>query len=354
MLPVFVRLSLFALVVALVGIPGFLPGQTPAAGSFHVESTRPVPSPNGKMVVIVDQLQPVDEDGQRDEFSGILRLRILPADGSGSPARARQIEAPRVRTIRAPEWLDDRWAVVEYSISRASRGVAYLDTASGRVIQLEIVTATSGRRKEAAMPVGSLANFEVIDSMPDGTTNRIVSLTHGHSSLFPLVVRKIPPAGEAAKTREDGASALDDVLNAMAAWEKARTQLSLPGAVVDQATDSISPDGKLMAVLACAEQGPRAIVIPTQASTPEEAFAKVGVVALTADIRLNCGTREGSEDFPVDGRYSTVWESPTTVQILREVYKDESDTPERIPVMKVSLEGGEMRISSAQDARVAR
>jgi hypothetical protein len=354
MFPVFVRFSFFALVVALVEVPGFLPAQTPAAGSVHVESTRPVTSPNGKMVVIVDQLQPVDEDGQRDEFSGVLRLRIRPADGGEGPARARQIEAPRVRTVRAPEWLDDRWAVVEYSISRASRGVAYLDTASGRVIQLEIVTATGGRRTEAGMTAGSLANFEVIDSTPDGTANRIVSLTHGHSSLFPLVVRKVPAAGDAAKTREDGASALDDVLTAMTAWEKARTDLSLPGAVVDQATDSISPDGKLMAALACTEQGPRALVLPTEAGTPEEAFAKVGVVALTSGIRLNCGTHEGTEDIPVDGRYATVWETPTTVQILREVYKDESDTPERTPVLKVSLEGGEMRISSAQDARADR
>jgi hypothetical protein len=333
-------------------------GETPAVAqpAVHVESTRPVLSPDGKQVLIVDHLMPIDETGQKDEFSGLLKVRLSSAERGTTMVRSRDIEAPRVRTVRAPQWLDNRWAVVEYSISRASRGVAYLDGASGRVVQLEIVTVTGGGASERTegnrtLP-GGLAHFEVQDSMPDGTVSRVSSLTHGQASVFPIVIGSVTKAGEAATVRPDGTSALDDVLTGMAAWETWKAKLEIPGAAVDQASESVSPDGKLMAALICTERGPRLVVMPISSKSPEDVFGGLGVVTLSPSIRLSCqddgntgGNEAGGEESFGESRYGTLWQGPDQVIIFRENFNSESDQPVRTNLLSAKLEQGEIRLS---------
>jgi hypothetical protein len=152
--------------------------------------------------------------------------------------------------------------------------------------------------------------------------------------------------GEAGKTRADGSSLLDDVLTAMAAWEEAGKDLELPGATVDQASESVAPNGKHMAALACTENGPRLVIIPLDQTGAAETLHRIGVVALSPSIRLNCGTAESGEAEFGESRHATDWEGPTTVRIFRESFTAESDEPLRTNLIRATMEQGELRIST--------
>lgn len=322
----------------------------------HVETLRPVASPDSTQVAFVDHLQPEVAPGERDITNGQLRLRIRLAKDP-SIERIRDLEAPRIRALRAPEWMDTRWLAVEYDISRTSRGIAYLDTATGRVLQVEIVMTSPSEGAGRGDQNLTMTYYELTDTMPDGTGEGIVSFARGNSVIFPLSIPTVPAKGQAAKLREDGSSHLDDILEAVQAWANYRSRNQLEQVSLDQASESIAPDESGLAGLVCTNLGSRFLVIPIGRAKPAEALALASLLPLPSKIRLNCdesaGGSEPGQSQPASGghfgeqRHITTWLSPTTVQIIRETFANEGDRPDQVPVLQLDLNSQPLTLTPA-------
>jgi hypothetical protein len=313
------------------------PAILSGAQDVQVESSRAVPSPDNKFTVTVDRLMPVI-DGTPDKYSGKMVVRVSSGE-STVPIRQRFIEATQVRFLDQPIWLEKSpWCAFVYNVAKNASGLVYMNAETGRAIQIELVALT--RRMGATQSIEQeITSLEVSDHLTKIT--RTHNIPKDGASLFPLVLKKLPLfEGKPFNQPE-----LEEVIAALDAFQQFLAKLAVESLDLEQASETISPDGKHLAVLACAGGKQFLIVVPVGLGSPAATFQKVVTVELDKSLQLSCGLAASVngetpevESMGGDFRYATAWNGSNIV-VEREVFGAEDDEPKRERVYVISAQG---------------
>lgn len=324
-----------------------------------LESTRPVPSPDGKHTVAVEWEIPV-ATGEAVDFSGRMQVRV--ADTGGTATRQRQIEAPQVRSVQTPLWLDNRWAAFTYNIQKNFNGMVYLDAADGAALQVEMV-APVRRMGATGRTESELTSLDVIEHSTTGT-GLYRNITRGRASVFPLVLKAFPQFDGQPFSRAF-LSELRSAIGAYGAWLAGRGVNDLH---LETGSETFSPDEKHVALLACVTEdgqpetsGPATalIIVPLESGSAKAALASTRLVRLDSAVQLSCASPPLAEGDPQSNlmmvdfvRYTTRWQDARTVAVDREITDEEREEIRNEPVFLATLDGETTRLPAADQAPV--
>lgn len=351
------RLRRLGLLLTLIG-----GGVMPGAGSFEaraqelLESTRPVLSPDARHSVTVEWAVPV-ATGDGVDFSGRMQVRVR--DVGGTATRQRLIEAPQVRSVQTPQWLDNRWAAFTYNIQKNFNGMVFLDAASGSALQLEMI-APVRRMGGTGRMEAELTSLDVIEH---DTTGSVLyrNITRGRSSVFPLVLSALPPF----EGRPFSRAFLQELRGAVAAYRNWLDRQGAEDLHLEAGTETFSPDENHVAMLTCVRHvsqpetsGPATalLITPLKARGADEALASTRLVPLDSSVQLACASGSYDPDTVTLAdyiRYTTRWTDARTVAVEREVNDEEQEEIITEPVFLVSLDGETTRLPAADSVPVA-
>jgi hypothetical protein len=310
------------------------------------DSTRPVASPDGKKVVVVERIFRV-VDGEPERYPSRLLVRI--SDAGATTTRQRRIDASQVRLLNPPRWLDNRWAAFTYNISKNANGVVYVDGETGEALQMEFVAL---RRRMAASDVieVELTSFEVTEY----TTQvlRITNITRRNRSVFPLFLRPLPPYD----TTPFPWVFAEQVRAAVQAYHAFLEKKNIKSLRLEEASESFAPEDKRLAALACVNGQPTAFISPMEAESPAAALERVVFFPLEPDITLTCLADVGptSKDVPTTSsiseeseplghfgefRFRTSWKDENTALVEQELFESEEQEPHREPLYALHVDG---------------
>lgn len=312
-----------------------------------VESTRPAPSPDGSQVAVVDHIARI-VDGEAERYSGKMAIRIT--DTQGTVTRQRRVDATQARIVNTPQWLDDQWCAYTYNISKNANGVVYLDTRSGKALQVEFVAVS--RRMGATDTVETeLTSLEATDYGESIT--KVSNITRTGRSVFPLLLRQLPPF--------DGNPFpivfAEQVQMALDAYRAFLANRGIRTLRIEQASESFNAKETHLAALACTDGLPAVLIIPLQAENPAAAMAATKISLLDDDVQLSCQVEYPAETDtdaeslsppqvkPVElgqfgeFRFRTAWKDDTSVVVEKEIFETEEEESRKEPFFSVSLEG---------------
>lgn len=317
-----------------------------------VESTRPVPSPDGSRMFVVDHISRII-NGEPERYSGRMLVRVT--DSQGTVTRQRRIEASQVRLINPPLWLDERWAAFTYNVSKNANGVVYFNADSGEAVQVEFVAFA--RRLAATDTVErELTSFEA--TLYAGRVLRVSNITRRGRSVFPLLLRPLPPY----EINPFPLVFAEQVRAALYAYQEFLEKNKVSELRLEEATESFNTEETHMAVLACVNDKPSLILATLQAENAADALSKVKLLELDSSLELNClrDTPDGREqanglesgagetsDTETLGhfgeyRYRTQWRDSQTVLVQKEIFETEDQEPRQEALYELTL-GGELR-----------
>ncbi|MGC8740644.1 MAG: hypothetical protein ACP5UB_04220 [Candidatus Sumerlaeaceae bacterium] len=319
------------------------------------DSTRPVASPDGKRTIVVDRIFRV-VDGELERYPSRMLVRIT--EVGSTVTRQRLIDASQVRLLNPPRWLDDRWAAFTYNISKNANGVVYVDSASADALQLEFVALRRRMAGSDTIEV-ELTSFEVTDYGQRIT--RIPNVTRRNRSVFPLFLRPLPPYDT---TPFPGVYA-EQVRKAVKAYHDFLEKNKIRSLRLEEASESFSPEDKMLAVLSCVDGKPAALLCPLEAESPAAALERVHIFPLDPNISLTCLSDAGaaqadtptsstiSEDSEVLGhfgeyRFRTSWKDEATALVEQEFFESEEQEPHREPLYALHLDGRIEKIAQAK------
>ncbi len=288
--------------------------------------------------------------GDALDFSGRMQVRV--SDVGGTATRQRQVEAPQVRSVQTPLWLDDRWAAFSYNIQKNFNGIVYLDTEAGTLLQLEMVAPV--RR------MGATGRFEAeltsLDVAEHGTTETAVhrNITRGRSSVFPVVIRTFPPFDGRPYPHPFPAE-LSEALGAYRTWMAANSMTDME---IETGSEAFSPDERHVALLAYLDTESDGvttsvaslIIAPVDGTSPQEVFSAAKLLRLDPAVRLSCVTQLAYDDAdagmmaPDLVRYTARWQDSRTVAVDREIADEERDEIRTEPVYLATLDGETTRL----------
>ncbi len=328
---------------------GLVLGQTMTLS----DSTKPVASPDGSKVVIIDRIFRII-DGEVQRYPSRLLVRVV--DRGGTQTRQRRIDASQVRLLNPPRWIDNRWAAFTYNISKNANGVVYVDTETAEAIQLEFVQL---RRRMAATDAveTELTSFDVTEYTTDVV--RVSNITRRNRSVFPLFLRPLPPYD----TSPLPWVFVEQVRAALRAYRGFLAQHKLRSLNVEEASESFAPEEKFLAALACVDGQPAALVCPMEAESPAAALEQVHFVRLDPDIELAClaETSSNGEDERTtptledesdrlgrfrEYRFTTRWRDENTALIEQEIFESEEQEPRREVLYALTLDGKLEKLAS--------
>lgn len=310
------------------------------------DSTRPVASPDGKKIVIVDRIFRVI-DGELERYPSRMLVRI--SETGSTVTRQRLIDASQVRLLNPPRWIDTRWSAFTYNISKNANGVVYINSDTAEALQMEFVAL---RRRMAATDTVEveLTSFEVTHY---GTrVVRIPNITRRNRSVFPLFLRPLPPYD----TTPFPWVYAEQVMNAVTAFQEFLAKNKVSSLRVEEASESFAPEDKMLAALACVDGKPSAILFPLEAENAAAALERARLFSLDPEITLTCqaDTAAQSGDAPTSStinedneplghfgeyRFRTSWKDEATALVEQEVFESEEQEPHRIPLYALHLDG---------------
>ncbi len=317
-----------------------------------VESTRPVPSPDGSRMFVVDHISRII-NGEPERYSGRMLVRVT--DSQGTVTRQRRIEASQVRLINPPLWLDEHWAAFTYNVSKNANGVVYFNADSGEAVQVEFVAFT--RRLAATDTVErELTSFDA--TLYAGRVLRVSNITRRGRSVFPLLLRPLPPY----EINPFPLVFAEQVRAALYAYQEFLEKNKVSDLRLEEATESFNAEETHMAVLACVNDKPSLILATLQAENAADALSKVKVLELDSSLELTClrdtpdggeqsngldsSAGETSDTEPLghfgEYRYRTQWRDSQTVLVQKEIFETEDQEPRQETLYEITL-GGELR-----------
>ncbi len=339
---------LSVVLVVLAGAAMAAPGDT------RVGSTRPVRSPDGTRMVVVDHVMPV-VDGEADRFSGRMVVRVT--DAEGTTTRRRQVETSQISVIQSPRWLDDALVAYFYNIKKNANGIVYFDSRTGAAVQVEFVT--TARRMAATNKVETAVTSIEVTEYATGP-QRIATFVRDGAGVFPLFIRTLPPFENAPYPRP----VYDDLRAALAARKDFLAARKIREMDPEVASESFSPDGKYLAALACNDGKPALVVVPLHADSARVALQATVVAPLDEEVTLNCNADapaapEGEKtadatSVPAPGqtqsgefggyRFTTEWKDAATILIVKETFETEEQPMQREPYFAVTAAGQATRL----------
>lgn len=329
------------LLLLLVGGADSSPART--------ERTAAILSPTGKHTVTVEWTPP-EQVGDSVEYSGQMRVRV--ADTGGTLSLQRDLQAPQVRSIQVPLWLDDRWSAFSYNIQKNSNGIVYVDMQDGRVLQLEMVAPA--RRMGATGQIQSdLTSLNIVEFLANRTES-YSNITRGRQSLFPLVLPEVP----AWKGGPYSRGFLNELQASLKAYRQWLDEKEITALIAESGTESFAPDERHFAVLVCLSDAqstapvPGLVIAPVTRASAGDVLRTTRLVRLDSPLDLPCmaALRPGESEtaYPVDYvRYTTRWQDARTVAVEREVVDDEREELQREPVYLATVDGETTRLPAA-------
>lgn len=318
-----------------------------AAGDVQLDATRAVASPDGKLRASVERLSTV-RDAEPEAFSGRMIIRVTDAT-TKAIVKQRYVEASQVRLLEPPVWLNSGLCAFSYNIAKNARGMVYFEIASGKALQVELVS--TARKMAASNKVEQeLTSLDVTEHAV--TVTRIQNITHQGGTAFPLRIKPLA----LDKPPPFGIEFVNELNSQLEQYRRLCASNGVKQIVAEQATESVSEDESKLAVLACADSKTALCIVPVSASNTSSTIS----LNLLEGVKLPCaeGTTEETEPVPQehaataqDFRYATSWKPDGTAVVEREVFDPNGENSSREPVFLVTPAGALQKVPPPEKPR---